>query len=128
MKILREKPEEGFQDIFKQNEQKIYDAYGVAVESEKKWAEYLFSEGSLLGLNERILGQYVEWLANSRLTSLGYKKIFDQPVNPIKGWLDAYADSKSNQPAPQEVEISSYKIGARDTEINEDEFEGFSLV
>lgn len=127
IKILKENREEGFQDVFKENEQKIYDMYGLAVQNEKRWGGYLFSRGSLLGLNDKTLGHYCEWLANARLTSMGYKKIFDQPTNPIKGWLDAFVDSKNIQVAPQEVEISSYKIGARDSSINEEEFEGFSL-
>ena len=94
--------------------------YGMAVENEKKWADYLFSNGSLLGLNADMLKGYIEWLANTRLRSLGYNKIFDQTTNPIGGWLNSYTDSSKVQVAPQETEISSYKIGARDTEINEE--------
>lgn len=128
VKILRDNPEEGFQKTFKDNEQKIYEMYGEAVKNEKGWAEYLFSQGDLLGLNAKILGQYIEWLANARLVSMGYKKIFDQPSNPIKGWLNAYTDSKHNQVAPQETQLNGgYKISARDAEIKEDEFEGFEL-
>lgn len=127
LKILRERPEEGFQKVVKDNEQKIYDMYGQAVQNEKDWAEYLFSQGDLLGLNAKILGQYIEWLANGRLVSLGYKKIYDQPTNPIKGWLNAYGDSKQTQIAPQESEISTYKISARNSEIDNSEFEDFEL-
>lgn len=127
LKILRDVPNEGFQDVVKDNEQKVYDMYGQAVRNEKEWAEYLFSQGPLLGLNSEILGQYIEWMANARLTSLGYKKIFDQPMNPIRGWLDSFVDSKNTQPAPQEVELSSYRIASRDSDIKEEEFEGFEL-
>lgn len=127
MKHWREDKSEGFYDIMKANEQKIYDAYGVAVESEKKWSEYLFSEGGLLGLNPELLKQYVEWLANNRLVSLGYKKIYDQKNNPLSGWLDSYSDSSKLQVAPQETEISSYKIASRNTEIDSGEFKDISL-
>ena len=58
---------------------------------------------------------------------LGYNKIFDQTTNPIGGWLNSYTDSSKVQVAPQETEISSYKIGARDTEIDEEAFEDFDL-
>jgi ribonucleoside-diphosphate reductase beta chain len=58
---------------------------------------------------------------------LGYKKIYNQKDNPISGWLDSYMDSSKVQVAPQETEISSYKIGARNTDINENDFDGFSL-
>tara|TARA_R110001592_G_scaffold6516_1_gene34921 strand:- start:1925 stop:3001 length:1077 start_codon:yes stop_codon:yes gene_type:complete len=127
IKYWRENKDEGFQQVVKDNEQKIYDMYGLAVENEKKWADYLFSQGSLLGLNADVLKGYIEWLANSRLRSLGFDKIFDQTTNPIGGWLNSYTDSSKVQVAPQETEISSYKIGARDTEINEQEFEDFNL-
>ena len=127
MKYWRENEDEGFQDILKNNEQKVYDMYGLAVENEKKWGEYLFSQGSLLGLNADILSGYIEWLANNRLKSLGFNKIFDAPTNPIGGWLNSFSDSSKVQVAPQETEISSYKIGARDTEIAEEEFADFDL-
>lgn len=126
-KYWRENKEEGFQEIVKQNEQKIYDAYGLAAEHEKHWADYLFSQGPLLGLNSEVLKGYIEWLANNRLQSLGYSKIFDRKSNPISGWLDGFMDSSKTQVAPQESEIISYKIGARNTEIKEGEFDGFSL-
>lgn len=127
MKYWAENEDEGFQKILKDNRQKVYDVYGHAVEVEKNWCDYLFSKGSLLGLNSDIVKGYVEWLANNRLTQLGYDKIFDVKSNPIGGWLDSYMDSSKVQVAPQETEISSYKIGARNTEIKDKEFENFSL-
>lgn len=126
-KNWKENPEEGFQNILKDNEQKVYDAYGLAAENEKTWLKYLFSRGSLLGLNAEVGGGHVEWLANNRLQSLGYKKIFDQKNSPISGWLDGFMDSSKRQVAPQESEIISYKIGARNTEVNTEEFKGFEL-
>lgn len=127
MKYWRENPEEGFQDVFEGSKQMIYDAYGLAVESEKKWAQYLFSNGSLMGLNANLLGGYIEWLANTRLQSLGMKKIFDIKTNPIGGWLDAYLDDSKAQPAPQEMEITNYFVGSRDTTIDEDAFKDYKL-
>lgn len=127
MKIWKDFKDEGFQNTVRENEQKIYDMYGQAVENEKNWANYLFSNGDLIGLNARILGQYIEWLANGRLSSLGYKKIFDQKFNPIGGWLDSYSDSKKSQSAPQETQLSSYRVASRNEEIDDSEFEGFKF-
>lgn len=110
--IWQDIKEEGFQDVMKENEQLIYDTFGVAVENEKKWAEYLFSDGSLIGLNSQILGKYSEWLANNRLRSLGYKKIFDVDTNPIGGWINQYVDSSKVQVSPQERPLTSYKKSA----------------
>lgn len=122
IKNWKERPEEGFQDILKSNEDKIYGMYEQAVNNEKSWAEYLFSKGSLLGLNPEILKRYVEWLANSRLHSLGYKKIFETKINPVSGWTDRYFNSQNIQVAPQETQVESYLTGAADTSLNEDLF------
>ena len=42
-----------------------------AVEEEKEWAEYLFSGGSMIGLNDKLLNQYVEWIAQENEELLG---------------------------------------------------------
>jgi ribonucleoside-diphosphate reductase beta chain len=127
MKYWKENKNEGFQEILKQNEQKIYDVYGLASENEIKWAEYLFSQGSLLGLNFEVIKGYIQWLSNNRLSSLGYRKIYDVKSNPISGWFDSFLDSSKIQVAPQETEISSYKIGNRDVNLGDKDFEGISL-
>lgn len=119
LSIWKNNKDEGFQDVLKENEQLIYDTFGLAVENEKKWAEYLFSEGSLIGLNEGILGKYSEWLANNRLRSLGYKKIFDTDFNPIGGWINQYVDSSKVQVAPQEREQTNYKKSAITPNLDE---------
>jgi ribonucleoside-diphosphate reductase beta chain len=124
---LRDNEDEGFQHIVKSNEEKIYNAYEMAVKYEKNWADYLFSQGSLLGLNADILKGYVEWLANNRLASLGYRKIFETKKNPLGTWYDQFMNSDKVQVAPQETEISSYKIGARNTQVDMSDFEGIEL-
>jgi ribonucleoside-diphosphate reductase beta chain len=127
LKILRDDDREGFMGIAKRSEDKIYAMYEQATKNEIEWAEYLFSKGSLLGLNADVLGGYSKWLCDNRLRSLGYKKLFNQKQNPISGWLDSYLDSSKVQVAPQETEISAYKIGARDTSISDDTFEDIKL-
>ncbi len=127
MKNWINNPDEGFQDIVKKNESKIYDAYEMAVNAEKDWADYLFSKGSLIGLTAESLKNYIEWLANNRLTSLGYKKLYpNTKTNPLAGWLDSYYDSKKLQVAPQETELSSYVKGIDNT-ISENAFDDFKL-
>lgn len=123
LKNWRDYKDEGFQEIIRANEQKVYDAYALAVENELKWAEYLFSRGSLLGLNYDVVQGYIQWLANNRLVSLGYKKIYDVKSNPIAGWFDKYIDSSLVQTAPQETEISQYRIGGRDVTLDDKDFD-----
>lgn len=127
LKYLRENKSEGFQDIVKNSEDKVYEAYKIAVEAEKNWADYLFSKGNLIGLTADSLKQYIEWLSNNRLTSMGYKKLYpDVKNNPLSGWLDSYYDSKKLQVAPQETELSSYVKGV-DSNIQSNAFDDFIL-
>lgn len=127
LKYLRDNKEEGFQDIIKKNEDLVYESYLAAVNAEKDWADYLFSKGNLVGLTSDGLKSYIEWLANNRLTSIGYKKLFpNTKTNPLNGWLDSFYDSKKLQVAPQETEISSYVKGI-DNSMSQDAFSGFQL-
>lgn len=126
LRAMRDNKQEGFSDIVEANEEKVYEAYRVAVQAEKDWADYLFSTGSLIGLTAESLKQYIEWLANNRLASLGYKRMFAAKTNPLSGWLDSFYDSKKIQTAAQESEISSYSKAIK-AEVAAGVFEGFKL-
>lgn len=97
-----------------------------AVEQEKQWAEYLFQHGSMIGLNKEILCQYVEYIANHRMDSIGLGKPFDVTSNPLP-WMNNYLVSDNVQVAPQESEISSYLVGQIDSEVDANEFDDFDL-
>lgn len=97
-----------------------------AVEQEKEWAHYLFQNGSMLGLNEEILCQYVEYIANHRMAAIGMGQPFDIKSNPLP-WMNNYLSSDNVQVAPQETEISSYLVGQIDSEVASDDFEAFEL-
>ena len=119
--------EEGFQEIINNNEELIYELFKLGVKNEKEWATYLFSNGSLLGLNEEILHNYIEWLANTRLAALGYKMIFENKKNPVSGWTTRYFDSSKVQVAPQESELESYLVGSANTSLTDNELNDISL-
>lgn len=119
LKILEENEEEGFVDTIKKNKHKAVEMFRMAVQEEKDWAAYLFSKGSLLGLNERVLGGYIEWLAQNRMRSLGLPRIFDVKTNPIGGWLSNWGDSSKVQVAAQEAEILSYRVKASTPDLAE---------
>ena len=127
LKILRDEEKEGFTSLVKKNEDKIYAIYEQATKNENEWCKYLFSKGNLLGLNEEVVTGYTKWLCDSRLRSLGYKKIFNQKENPLSGWMDSYMDSSKVQAAPQETELQSYKIAARDTTVTDNDFADIKL-
>lgn len=96
------------------------------VEQEKEWAQYLFKDGSMIGLNAAILDQYIEYISNQRLTAIGFEAPFDIKSNPLP-WMNAYLVSDNVQVAPQETEISSYLVGQVDSSVSSDDFDGFDL-
>lgn len=98
----------------------------LAVDQEKEWAGYLFEQGSMIGLNKDILCQYVEYIANHRMSAIGMGQPFDITTNPLP-WMNNYLNSDNVQVAPQESEISSYLVGQIDSEVNAGEFDDFDL-
>lgn len=104
----------------------VYKMFEDAVNQEKEWAQYLFKDGSIIGLNERLLSDYVEYMATKRMRSIGLTSPYHQPTNPLS-WTQYWLSSKEKQVAPQETEIESYLIGAIENDIKEDTFEGFTL-
>lgn len=97
-----------------------------AATQEKEWAKYLFKDGSMIGLNEQLLCQYVDWLANKRMTSAGLKSPFKTGSNPLP-WTQKWIAGGEVQVAPQEAEINSYIIGGTKQDVTVDTFKGFSL-
>jgi len=92
-----------------------------AVEQEKLWADYLFSKGSMIGLNANILKDYVEWIATQRMGAIGMESPYTVSSNPLP-WMNQYLHSDNVQVAPQESEISSYLVGAVDSNVSKDDF------
>ncbi|WP_445497355.1 class Ia ribonucleoside-diphosphate reductase subunit beta [Photorhabdus sp. SF281] len=113
-------------EISKECEQQCYDLFVQAAEQEKEWADYLFKEGSMIGLNRDILCQYVEYITNIRMQAVGLKLPFETRSNPIP-WINSWLVSDNVQVAPQEVEVSSYLVGQIDAEVNPDDLSDFEL-
>ena len=115
-------------EIMKEEEEWTYEMFKRCVNEEKKWAEYLFKDGSMIGLNEKLLHQYVEWIANRRIKAIGLKPIYDIPAknNPLP-WTEHWISSKGLQVAPQETEVESYIVGGIKQDVKEDSFSGFKL-
>ncbi|WP_432472463.1 class Ia ribonucleoside-diphosphate reductase subunit beta [Amphritea sp. HPY] len=115
-----------FKEIAKECEPEVYEIFREAAEQEKEWAEYLFKDGSMIGLNARILADYVEYITNVRMKALNLEPIFPEQQNPLP-WMNAWLVSDNVQVAPQEAEISSYLVGAIDNEVDESDFDDFDL-
>jgi ribonucleoside-diphosphate reductase beta chain len=115
-------------EIMKEEEQNVRDMYLRAVNEEKSWADYLFKDGSMIGLNSKLLSSYVEWVTNRRMKAIGLSPLFDIPMsnNPLP-WTEHWLNSKMMQNAPQETEIESYVIGGIKQDMKKDTFSGFKL-
>ena len=114
--------------IMKEEEEWTYKMFDRTVNEEKKWADYLFKDGSMIGLNDKLLQQYVEWIANRRLKAIGLKPQYDISANnnPLP-WTQHWISSKGLQVAPQETEIESYVIGGIKQDVTKNTFAGFQL-
>lgn len=106
----------------------VIQMFKDAANQEKEWAEYLFRDGSMIGLNAEILKQYLEYITNIRMAALNMKPIFKQTTNPLP-WLNHWLDSDNVQVAPQETEITSYLVSAIDNTIDagDQDFNDFKL-
>ena len=115
-------------EIMKEEEEWTYKMFDRCVNEEKAWADYLFKDGSMIGLNDKLLQTYVEWIANRRLKAIGLKPQYDVALknNPLP-WTTHWLNSKDMQVAPQETEVESYVIGGIKQDVKKDTFSGFKL-
>ncbi|CAL4319639.1 class Ia ribonucleoside-diphosphate reductase subunit beta [Buchnera aphidicola] len=112
--------------IIKNCKKKCISLFQQAANQEKEWSRYLFQDGPMLGLNQKILYQYIEYITNIRMQTIDFPQIFPKINNPIP-WINNWLTSDHIQSAPQEVEVSSYLVGQIDCEISNHEFKKFKL-
>ena len=128
LKNWREGDDPEMVEIIQEEKEWLKSAFETAVDEEKKWAEYLFKDGSMIGLNEKLLSQYVEWIANKRMKAIGLDPIYDISLrnNPLP-WTQHWISSKGLQVAPQETEVESYIVGGIKQDMKKNAFAGFKL-
>ena len=114
--------------ISKEEEAWTVEQFKKTVDEEKAWAQYLLKDGSIIGLNDKLLNSYVEYIANRRMRAIGLKPVFDTPMsnNPLP-WTQHWLSSKGLQVAPQETEVESYVIGGIKQDVKANTFSGFKL-
>ena len=123
--LLKDDPD--YLNIREECQDEVIKMFVTAVEQEKNWAEYLFKEGSMIGLNKRLLCDYIEWIASKRMKSLNYPCPYTVPMaNPLP-WTERWIAGSNVQVAPQETQISSYIIGGINQDMSADTFKGLSL-
>ena len=116
------------QQIAKEEEEWVKGAFENCVNEEKRWAEYLFKDGSMIGLNDKLLWSYVEWIANRRMKSIGIKPLYDIAAknNPLP-WTEHWISSKGLQVSPQQTQVQSYIVGGIKQDVAANTFAGFQL-
>mgnify|MGYP001183977912 CR=1 FL=1 len=126
LKLLpQEDPE--YARIKEETQDQVIDMFKSAVAQEEKWADFLFKDGSMIGLNAQLLKDYIQWIANKRMIAVGLSSPFKVPgANPLP-WTQKWISGGEVQVAPQETEISSYIIGGTKQDVEENTFNGLSL-
>jgi len=121
------KEDKDMQKIAKEMEPQATELFVKVIEQEKEWADYLFKNGSMIGLNETILKEYVEWIGCKRMRAIGLTCPYTVPqMNPLP-WTEKWISGGNVQVAPQETEISSYVVGGVKQDVSEDTFKGMEL-
>ena len=123
--LIRDDPD--FEQIRKETEEECIAMYLSAINQEKQWAKYLFQYGSIIGLNEILLNDYVDYIGGQRMRGVGLVPPFKVPGRNPLPWTSSWISSKSVQVAPQETEISSYVVGGVKQDATETDFVGFKL-
>jgi ribonucleoside-diphosphate reductase beta chain len=121
-----QKEDEDFAKIAEETKDECIKLFVDAVEQEKQWAKFLFKDGSMIGLNEHLLSEYIEWIANKRMTAIGLPTTYKGGSNPLP-WTQKWISGSDVQVAPQETEITSYISGGVKKDVTGDTFKGFSL-
>lgn len=121
------KDDPDFLKIIEETRDEVITMYHEVIAQEKEWAEHLFADGSLIGLNAKLLSSYVDYMAERRAKAIGYKLEIDAPKDNPLPWMNHWLSSQSVQPAPQETQLQSYVIGAVKQDINDDTFKDFKL-
>jgi ribonucleoside-diphosphate reductase beta chain len=126
IKLLPQEDQD-FAEIANETQAECVAMFQEAVDQEKAWADYLFKDGSIIGLNADLLKQYIEYIAAKRMINIGLDKIYTKSnMNPLP-WTQKWIGGSDVQVAPQETEISSYVIGGTKQDITADTFNGVSL-
>ena len=125
LKILK-KDDPDYVKIAEETEEACIQMFVDAVDQEKAWAEYLFKDGSMIGLNTELLSGYIEWICTRRMTNVNLKSPYNTKTNPLP-WTQKWISGSEVQVAPQETEITSYVSGGTKQDVGEDTFKGFSL-
>ena len=119
---LTKNADEGFQEVIAECENEVREMYRHAAEDEIEWAQYLFEDGSILGLNANILEQYMKFMTNTRMRGIGLSKLYPEVTTTPLPWMGSWLGTEKTEVLPQEEEITSYIIGAVSDDMEESDW------
>lgn len=105
----------------------VQQIFRETIKQEKEWAKYLFKDGSMIGLSEFILCQYVDYIASRRMRAIGLEIPFEYPTSDPLPWTKSWISGKEVQSAPQEVENSQYLTSEIKQDVDIDLLNSLSL-
>lgn len=126
---LLPKDDPDFVEIKKECAEDVKKLFQEVIDQEVQWAEYLFKDGSMIGLNAALLTDYVYEIAGKRLRNIGIKPWFQVPRDTLP-WTQKWIGGKQHasiQNAPQQTQIESYIVAGTKKDITTDTFKGFEL-
>jgi len=123
---LLPKDDPDFEKIRIETATEVEGIFTKVVEQEKAWANYLFKDGSMIGLNAHLLSEYIEWIAAKRMQAIGVNSPYKAGSNPLP-WTQKWISGAEVQVAPQETEVSSYVVGGVKKDVTENTFKGLTL-
>lgn len=130
--LLRTLPEddEDFKEIEKETSDMCYHIFDSAIKQEKEWAKFIFQSGSIIGLNEQLLREYIDFISAKRMTALGLnpsRVISNIPSQNPLPWTQKWIAGSEVQVAPQETQITSYVLGGINKDVTEETFKDITL-
>ena len=121
------KDDKDFVQIKEETNDEVMQLFEDALRQEEEWCDYLFGNGSMIGLNSDLLKEYVRWIGAKRIKSLNYHVPFHTHLHNPLPWTEKWISGGAVQVAPQETEITSYVVGGVKQDVNKKSFEGLSL-
>ena len=122
---LLPKEDKEFAKIAIDKEEEVKQIFREVINQEKAWADYLFKDGSMIGLNGNLLGDYVEWLGNKRMYAVGLSN--ERGGSDPLPWTQKWISGAEVQVAPQETEITSYIVGGIKKDLDDNTFKDFTF-
>jgi len=97
-------------DLFtEQLKAEVIAMFEEAVKLESDWGKYI-TQGQILGLTNDIVDQYIKYLADERLSAVGFDKLYNVD-NPIK-WVDDFAKFNDQKTNFFEGTVTNYSKGS----------------